>query len=302
MVGVRLLRTTAVTVGALGGLSSAAYGLLSEQSRRARRVIGIPEDPPLNADGLYLPDGSRPGDGLTDELTAEPAGTLRFAVLGDSLAAGVGADLRAQLPGVLLARELAEESGRPVRLRTFAISGATTPDIAGQVDRVIADRPELAMLIVGANDVTVKLLVPTSARLLGAQVARLTGAGITVVVGTCPDLGVIRPIPQPLRRVAGTWSRMLARAQRAVVLQAGGVPVPLADLLAPEFLARGHELFSKDQFHPNAAGYEAAAAVLLAPLCTAAGIWPTPVRSLPLRRSTPPLGLIGGSGPVGLAT
>lgn len=294
MAGVRLLRMTAVTVGTIGGLSSAAYGLLSEQSRRARRVIGIPEDPPFDADGGYLPDGSRIAD--------EPAGALRFAVLGDSLAAGVGADLCAQLPGALLARGLAEESGRPVRLRTFAISGATTPDIAAQVDRAIADQPDLALLIVGANDVTVKLLVPTSARLLGAQVARLTGAGITVVVGTCPDLGVIRPIPQPLRRIAGTWSRMLARAQRAVVLQAGGVPVPLADLLAPEFLARGHELFSKDQFHPNAAGYEAAAAVLLAPLCAAAGIWPAPASSLPPRRSTPPLGFAAGSGPVGLAT
>jgi lysophospholipase L1-like esterase len=301
-----MIRTAAVAVGALGGLTSAAYGLLSEQSKHARQVIGVPKEPPFNADGVYLPGAAAP------TIVEDPADLLRFAVIGDSSAAGLGVDNPLQLPGVLLARGLAEESGRPVRLLTWAVSGATTRDLPGQVDGALTDPPDVVLVIVGANDVTDRLLVRTSADLLAEQISRLRAAKVAVVVGTCPDLGAIQPIPQPLRTLARTWSLLLARAQRVAVQRAGGVPVALADLLSPEFFARPAELFSKDRFHPNAAGYEAAAAVLLAPLCAAAGIWDgvadervpaVTVRPTgqpgPLRRTLPTL---PGNGSVGLAT
>jgi lysophospholipase L1-like esterase len=265
MVGSRVLRAAAVVAGTVGGLSGAAYGLLTEQARQARQVIGMPENPPLNADGVYLPDGSGPNPTGPDPL--------RFAVIGDSSAAGLGVDLPTQLPGTLLARGLAEEADRPVLLTTYAISGSTTRDLAAQVDRALADRPAVALVIIGANDVTDRLSVRESARLLGVELARLRAAGVAVVVGTCPDLGAIRPIPQPLRAIAQAWSLLLAKAQRAAVLRADCVPVALAALLSPEFFARPNDLFSPDRFHPNAAGYEAAASVLLAPLCGAAGVW-----------------------------
>lgn len=267
MIGYRGFRTAAVVAGTVGGLSGAAYGLLSEQARRARTVIGRPEHPPLNADGVYLPDRSGPHP---FGMGPDP---LRFGVIGDSSAAGLGVDLPSQLPGTLLAGGLAEEAGRPVLLTTYAISGATTRDLPDQVDRALADPPTVALVIIGANDVTDRLSVRDSARLLGVQLARLRDAGVHAVVGTCPDLGAIRPIPQPLRAVARAWSLLLAKAQRAAVEKAGCVPVSLAALLSPEFFARPDDLFSPDRFHPNAAGYEAAAAVLLAPVCMAAGVW-----------------------------
>lgn len=287
----RVFRTTAMVAGAVGGLSSAAYGLLMEQSKRARIVIGEPERPPLNADGVYLPDGSGPHAPVLSIIAPEP---VRFAVLGDSAAAGLGVDEAAELPGVLLAKAVAEEAGRSVRLTTYAISGATTPDLAGQVDLALADPPDIALVIIGVNDISERLSMRESARLLGVQLARLRTAGAAVVMGTCPDLGAIRPIAQPLRRLAGMWSLMLARAQRRAVLLADCAPVALAELLSPEFFARPDDLFSADRFHPNAAGYEAAVAVLLAPLCVAAGVWtPLPeslAQPIPLRRSSPAVG------------
>jgi lysophospholipase L1-like esterase len=277
MMGFRAFRTAAVIAGAVGGLSGAAYGLLTEQAKRARTVIGMPEHPPLNADGVYLPDGAGP---LPFGTGRDP---LRFAVIGDSSAAGLGVDLPTQLPGTLLARDLAREAGRPVLLTTYAISGSTTRDLLDQVNRALADPPAVALVIIGANDVTDRLSVRDSARLLGAQLARLRAADVRVVVGTCPDLGAIRPIPQPLRAVASVWSLLLARAQRSAVQRFGCAPVALAALLSPEFFARPDDLFSPDRFHPNAAGYEAAAAVLLAPVCTAAGVW-TPERAAQSQR------------------
>lgn len=194
-------------------------------------------------------------------------------MLGDSSAAGLGVSVAAELPGVLMAIGLAEESERPVRLRTYAVSGSTSLDLAGQVDEALTDPPDVALIIIGANDVTTQLPVRTSTALLGVGVERLRAAGIGVTVGTCPDLGAIRPIAQPLRSIVRSWSLALSKAQRDEVERAGGIAVPLADLLSPEFLTRPTELFSADRFHPSAAGYETAAAILLPALCTAAGIW-----------------------------
>jgi lysophospholipase L1-like esterase len=268
VIGLRAFRTAAVAAGALGGLSGAAYGLLSEQSRRARRVIGIPGAPPPSADGVYLPDGSGPLPVTDPRAGARP---LVFGVVGDSTAAGLGVDAPEQLPGVLLAHGLAEETGRPVRLDTYAISGSTTRHLHAQVDAALVDPPDLVLVIIGANDVTTRLRVGMSAALLGVEVERLRAIGTAVVVGTCPDLGAIQPIPQPLRSIVRSWSLALAKAQRQAVQRAGGVAVPLADLLACEFLARPAELFSADRFHPSAAGYPTAVSVLLPAVCSSLG-------------------------------
>ncbi|WP_243789950.1 SGNH/GDSL hydrolase family protein [Saccharopolyspora gloriosae] len=280
MVGTRMLRLAMVAAGTVGGVSGAAYGLLNGQSWYARRAIGEPTGIPLRSDGVHFPDGTgpvpRPVDGV------EP---LRLAVLGDSSAAGLGVEAPDELPGVRIARGVAEELERPVELTTYAIVGSTSRDLAAQVDAALVEAPQLVLVIIGANDVTARLSVAECAALLGAAVARLREAGVGVVAGTCPDLGAIRPIPQPLRSVASSWSLALGRAQRHAVEAAGGGAVPLADLLSPEFLTRPQELFSPDRFHPSAAGYEAAAGLLLPALCSAIGEWQGPPVPQPPVRS-----------------
>lgn len=264
MAVVRVLRALAVAAGSVGGLSGAAYGLLNGQSKRARSIISRHKDLPLNADGVYLSNGAGP----FIDSNQRP---LTFAVLGDSLAAGIGAESPDRLPGVLLAIGLAEESGRPVRLITHAVSGSKTFDLPPQVDRALISPPDLALVIVGGNDVTSKSRLSSSAALLGQEVGRLIAAGTKVVVGTCPDLGSVFPIPQPLREIARRYGQTLARAQRRELARIGATAVPLADLVSPEFIARPDVLFSPDQFHPSGAGYEFAASVLLPALCCSAG-------------------------------
>jgi hypothetical protein len=105
-------------------------------------------------------------------------------------------------------------------------------------------------------------------------VRRLRERGTAVVVGTCPDLGTVEPIPQPLRYLARRWSRQLAAAQTVAVVEAGGRTVSLGDLLGPEFDARPREMFSADRFHPSAAGYAQAAAALLPSVCAALDLLP----------------------------
>jgi lysophospholipase L1-like esterase len=265
MAGPRLLRAIAFAAGSVGGLSGAAYGLLNSQAGKARSIINRHRDHGLNADGVYLPNGTGP-------FIRPRRGVLRFAVLGDSLGVGIGAESTDRLPGVILAKALAAQTGRPVRLATHAISGSKTFDLPPQVDRVLVHPPDLALVIIGGNDVTSKQRVSASAELLGRQASRLMAAGTSVVVGTCPDLGAVLPIPQPLREIARRFSLTLARAQRRELTRIGAYAVAIAELVSPEFFARPHELFSADRFHPNGAGYALACEALLPALCAAAGV------------------------------
>ncbi|MCX5043887.1 SGNH/GDSL hydrolase family protein [Aldersonia sp. NBC_00410] len=259
---------TVVAGSGAGTASWAAYKHLMSQAAAARGVIGRNTAKPPEADGIYTQGGGPP----------EPAGApfdLHLMIFGDSTAAGLGCVTAEEVPGVRIARGLAEETGRRIRLSTKAISGATSKGLAGQVDAmfITGATPDAAVILVGANDVTKKHSIAASAGRLGDAVGRLHHAGSVVVVGTCPDLGVVTAIPQPLRTVVRNWGLRLARAQTEATRAAGGHPVALADLLAPEFLAAPDRFFSADQFHPSAAGYELAAMQLLPVLAAALGEW-----------------------------
>ena len=97
---------------------------------------------------------------------------------------------------------------------------------------------------------------------------------MAVLVGTCPDLGTVKPIPPPLKQVARTWSRRVAAAQTIAVLEGGGRTVSLGSVLGPEFAAAPALLFGPDQFHPSAAGYRSLAAVLVPSMLAALGLIP----------------------------
>jgi len=200
---------------------------------------------------------------------------LHLMVFGDSTATGYGCRDADEVPGVVIARGLAEESGKLVRLSTKAIVGATSKGLSGQVDAmfVAGPPPDAAVIMIGANDITALNGIGPSARRLRAAVQRLRSSGAVVVVGTCPDFGVITAIPQPLRWTTRSRGLQLARAQAAAVRAAGGLAVPLADLLAPNFLESPDLMFSEDKYHPSAAGYALAANQLLPALCHALGEW-----------------------------
>ncbi len=279
----------ALGAGSAGGAAGMAYRLLLAQSATARTIISRADRTPPRADGVYAPTGGPP---RPDAPGPDGPGPLTLLLLGDSTAAGLGCESVEELPGVLLARGLAEETDRPVRLVTHAVVGANSRALAAQVDTALADpltggAPDAAVVIIGANDVSGKMPPAAAAQRLGDAVARLRRLGSVVVAGTCPDLGAIRPIPQPLRSLVRTWSLQLAKAQRSAVLAAGGHPVAVADLLSPEFLTRPEALFSPDQFHPSAAGYEAAVSLLLPALCSELGVWGGgPLAQPPLRSAT----------------
>ncbi len=268
------------SVAAAGGAGAtwAAYTLLSEQAKAARTVIPHRTDTAPSKDGVYVP-----GQDRVERASADHPADIRLMVFGDSTAAGLGVDDAEFTPGVLLARGLAAETGKRVRLSTKAIVGATSRGLGGQIDAMLiaGPPPDVAVILIGANDVISLNSIEASARRLGRAVRRLRDEGAAVIVGTCPDIGVVRAIPQPLRSLIRTYGLRLAARQRAHVLSAGGRPVPLADLLAPEFLQAPETMFSADHFHPSAAGYQLAAKLLLPEVLAAVGEWRGPLPKPP---------------------
>jgi lysophospholipase L1-like esterase len=249
------------------GLGALFYGVLRTEAKVARRTVGTPFEQAPAASGVYDAHGIRPD--LTD-------GDLQLAVLGDSSAAGLGVERAEETPSAIIATGLAAAADRTVRLVNVAVSGAVSSDLAGQLEALVEQQPfpEVALVMVGANDVTHRIRLTVAIADLVHNVTALRELGAGVVVGTCPDLGTIEPVPQPLRLLARKWSRDLAAAQTVAVVQAGGRTVSLGDLLGPDFAAHPTEMFSADRFHPSAKGYAKAAAAMLPSVCAEVGLWP----------------------------
>lgn len=260
----KIAATAAYGGGGLAAASAAlgavGYGVIKGEALLARRLVGTPFDTSPDDNGTY---GAGPG---------EP---IEILVLGDSSAAGMGAQHPHETVGAIVAGGVSALMGRRVHLTNTAVVGAESSDL----ERQLADGletisvPDVVIIMIGANDVTHRVDRATAVRHLEVTVRRIRALGSEVVVGTCPDLGTIEPLVQPLRLLARRWSRDLAAAQTVAVVEAGGRTVSLGDLLGAEFAASPKTMFSEDRFHPSPAGYARAAAALLPSVCAALGVW-----------------------------
>ena len=244
---------TAVSIVLLGA------HLVRHQAAAARQVIGKPlGEEALAADGVYKKKyGHR----------------LDLLLLGDSIAAGLGAQSPEHTLGAQLAKRLARRARRTVRLHTAAIVGSETSMLRTQLAGLPAGyRADVAVIVVGGNDVTHRIRVSMSQRHLAEAIAALREHGTAVVVGTCPDLGALTSIPQPLRAVARRASRQLAAAQRDTATELGAHAVSLADVVGPFFVAQPDQMFAVDRFHPSDAGYRRTAKALLPSVTSALGL------------------------------
>lgn len=215
----------------------------------------------------YLPAESAPPiDTVIGQETGAP---LRLAILGDSTAAGVGANDRADTVAARIAAGLAAD-GRRVTVAGVAAPGARAAELSRQVTRGLSGQPHIAVILIGANDATHVTRLSSVERDLASAVQTLRKAHVLVVVGTCPDMGAARAFARPLRDLVGWRGRQVAEAQIRAVRREGGVAVDLAAQTGPVFRADPGTL-SKDLFHPSADGYRLWAAALLPAIRKALG-------------------------------
>lgn len=193
---------------------------------------------------------------------------MRLAVLGDSIAWGQGASRERDRLAPRLTEGL-KLRGFDVESKVFAVPGARSSGLATQVDRTIAWQPGLAMIVIGANDLTHFVPPDQAAQELAAAVRRLAAVGVEVVVAPTPDLSSVPHVPMALRAVVRAAGELLRQRQLTAVLEAGG-RIADPDQSASRAFAANSSLFSADRFHPSGAGYAVIADTLLPVLAKAA--------------------------------
>ncbi len=161
-------------------------------------------------------------------LTNDPPGSGPVLALGDSLTAGSGASRGGDYPSLLAAL-----IGEPVI--NAGVPGETTADVLKRLDAVLAERPRLALVTLGANDLRLGVDRVEAFANLAQIVSRLQQAGALVVIG-----GIDIPL---LGRGFGDAYRELAEDSGSLLL-----PNVLDGILGePDLMA--------DSVHPNDAGY-----------------------------------------------
>lgn len=255
----RVVTATAISMASVALPALAVRRIIMVQAKVARDAIGKPlgEDPHL-ADKQYKKHYGQP---------------LDLLLLGDSIAAGLGAEKPKHTLGAQLATMMAKRAKRTVSLHTAARVGSESSMLHEQLASLPPDyKADIAVIVVGGNDVTHRIKTSKSTGHLGEVVGELISRGTAVVVGTCPDLGALSPVPQPLRSLGRRASRQLADAQRDVVTELGGRAVSLADVVGPFFVAQPDQMFALDRFHPSSAGYRRTAKAILPSVLVALGL------------------------------
>jgi acyl-CoA thioesterase-1 len=182
--------------------------------------------------------------GLLATPVAPARGEERVVVaLGDSLTAGLGVAAEEAWPALIDAR--LKREGYPYRVVNAGVSGDTTAGGLRRVDWVLRNRPEVAVVALGANDGLRGLPVDAMhANLLGI-VERLRAGGARVLV-----VGM---------EVPPNYGAAYARAFRGVFPDvARRTGSPLVPFLL-DGVATDPRLNQADGIHPNAAGHRAIA-------------------------------------------
>jgi len=181
---------------------------------------------------------------------------LRFVVLGDSTAAGLGAGDPEHAYATILAERLAAR-GWLVELTAFGVSGARVHDVlVQQVPRVIDARPDLVFVGIGANDSTHLTPLDDVERDMARTIDLLKETGAAVVVAGPPDMRAAAWL-EPLRSIVGWRGRQVADRIEAAARERDVPVVQLAEEAGPYFASNPEDAYASDDFHPGPGGYRA---------------------------------------------
>ncbi len=219
---------------------------------------------------LAIPAAAQVAEPVRGGQYGSAGAPLSYLVLGDSTAAGVGADYQ---QGIAVSTAKALGANRGVTMTNVSVSGARIRDVVRlQLPAAAGVRADLVLLSVGANDVTHLTCVRSMRSDLREIVTKLRSANpdVAIVITGSPDMGSPPRIPRLLRGIA---SRRTVAVNRMFVAEAQGLRLtfaPIALETGPLF-RKDQSLFAEDRFHPNERGYSTWISVLNPALAVALG-------------------------------
>jgi lysophospholipase L1-like esterase len=191
---------------------------------------------------------------------------LRIAVIGDSVAAGVGVSEHRDSMAGRLAEHLHRRSGRPVAWDVLARSGADAGGVADLVaGSTVVARADVVAVSVGVNDVKnlrSDAAWRTGLRELLAEIVRAAPGARVFLLGL-PPIERFPALPRPLADLLGARGRRMDRI--GVRVAAGFDGVTRLEFTGDE-LAAVREPFASDGFHPGAALHDVLAREIVARL------------------------------------
>lgn len=211
--------------------------LVALQGRRIRLTMDV------------LPEATGPTAGRTAESDDED---LRLLVVGESTAAGCGASTHDEAFSGAFARALATIHERPVRWVVHGRNGATIRRVRHRILPEIDADVDIAVLLIGVNDVLARTPLVQWRDDLAAVLAALTDRARQVVISGIPPFDSFPSLPRPLRTYLAERGRRLDDAARAMCASEPGI-----SWISAQSLANADTVsFASDGFHPSPAGYQ----------------------------------------------
>ena len=209
--------------------------------------LAVPQALQVRRTAQRFPAAPGPDSGL---IGSGPEKTL--LAIGDSVAAGVGADsLERALVGAT-ARNLAERWGCTMRWTARAVVGADSADVLSDVLPSLPTEPADVFLIsVGVNDITGLRSISAWRHNLNTlfECLHQHSPRALITMAGVPPLHRFPLLPQPLRWLMGLRARLLDRTARAVAAKRDYV------LYLPLDVEPEADAFAADGFHPSEASY-----------------------------------------------
>jgi lysophospholipase L1-like esterase len=178
---------------------------------------------------------------------------LNYVVLGDSTAIGQGAEYT-QSYAYQSAQHLAKDY--TVTFTNIGVSGARTKDVLEKQLPKVTSKPDIALIAVGANDVThlTKISDVQASTEAIVNMLRIKNPSVKIIITGSPAMGSVPRFPWPIKQLAGARTNDMNTMFKRLVHEQKITLAPIAAKTGAAFQA-DPTLFAADKFHPNARGY-----------------------------------------------
>jgi len=179
---------------------------------------------------------------------------LNYAIFGDSTSVSQGSDY-SEGYAVKTAEKLAET--RQITHQNFGVSGARIADVVyDQVPKSYDFKPDIALIAVGANDVThftgFQEVEKGTNKIIDDL--RLINPSVKIVITGSAAMGSVTRFPEPTKSIMAWRTNRVNQIMERVSKDKNVVFAYIAKETGDQF-KKHPEYFASDKFHPNNEGY-----------------------------------------------